>query len=88
MDIVFDTAKSNRNLEERGFDFVHAAQIFRGRTIEWVDPRHYGEIRTLAVGAVENDILTVVYTMRGKILRIISARKANKKERKLWLKPE
>ena len=39
----------------------------------------------MAVGSVEDDILAVIYTERGELRRIISARKARKKERELWL---
>jgi uncharacterized DUF497 family protein len=85
MKIAFDTAKHERNLAERGFGFDYAALIFEGLTIEWADNRRdYGEDRVIAIGAVEDDILVVVYTDRGDTRRIISARLANSKERRLW----
>ena len=48
------------------------------------DRRDYGEIRMQAIGRVDDDILFVVYTDRGDVRHIISARRANKKERTQW----
>jgi uncharacterized protein len=46
--------------------------------------RAYGEIRILAIGQVDENVLVVIYTDRNKIRRIVSARKANRRERQLW----
>jgi len=43
--------------------------------------KDYGEQRVQAIGKVEGDSLFVVYTWRGAIRRIISARLANRSER-------
>jgi hypothetical protein len=81
----WDDAKSQRNLLERGFGFDHAAAIFIGPTLEAEDNRrNYGEVRVQAIGNAGDDILSVVYSDRGDVRRIISARLANEKERKLW----
>ena len=44
----------------------------------------YGEVRIRAIGEVEPDILHEVYTDRGEVRWIISARSASRKERKSW----
>jgi uncharacterized DUF497 family protein len=81
----WDDAKSEKNRRERGFGFDFAALIFEGPVIEWCDVREvWGEPRIVAVGQVEGIILAVVYTDRGDTRRIISARRARKKEGKLW----
>ena len=78
--------KHERNIRERGYGFDVAALIFEGRTVEWQDTRHdYGETRMIAVGKVENDFYTVVYTDRGDLRWIIASWPANRKERKRWL---
>jgi uncharacterized DUF497 family protein len=85
MDFEWDAAKSSRNLAERGFGFDAAALIFEGPVIEWCDVRHtWGEARIVAVGAVSGVMLAVIYTDRGDVRRIISARRARKKEIELW----
>ncbi len=87
---TWDARKSERNLRERGFDFAFASRIFERRTLEQVDVRRdYGERRVVALGAVVDIGLTVVYTDRagadGVIeRRIISARASSRYERTIY----
>ena len=48
------------------------------------DRRDYGEPRFLAFGEIEGRVLAIVFTWRGMTRRIISARKANPRERTLF----
>jgi uncharacterized protein len=48
------------------------------------DRRTYGETRFRVYGIVEDRLLCVVYTMRGDRVRIISARRANRAERRTY----
>ncbi len=82
-DLIWDAAKSERNLRERGFDFGFASLIFKGRMLERRDARHTREIRFQAIGEVEGAILFVVYTIRDGKCRIISARVASRFEAEL-----
>ena len=85
MEFRWHGEKHERNLQERGFGFDYAALIFAGPTLEAVDTRRsYGETRIQALGMVGEDILMVVYTQRGDVRHIISARLASRKERRLW----
>jgi hypothetical protein len=85
MEFGWDDAKHQRNLRERNFGFAYASRIFRGDVVDWVDDRFdYGEKRMRAVGEVDGHILHVVFTDRGEVRWIISARSANRKERKQW----
>jgi len=87
-DVEFDwhDAKHERNVEERGFGFDFAAQVFAGRVLTRADDREdYGEVRIKAVGEVDGIILLAIHTDREDVRSLISARKANKKERALWL---
>ncbi len=85
MEFEWDGVKSDQNLRQRGFGFDSAAWVFDGPTLEAVDDRRaYGEIRIRAIGRVDENVLVVVYTDRNEVRRIISARKANRKERQLW----
>jgi hypothetical protein len=48
--------------------------IFEGEVIEWPDTRAgYGEVRMNAIGEANGKILRVTYTMRGPVVRIITA---------------
>ena len=81
----WDDAKSEKNLRERGFAFDVAASIFDGPVIEWCDIRDaWGEPRIVAVGSAGGVELAVIYTDRGDVRRIMSARRARRKERALW----
>lgn len=86
--MIFDwhDAKHERNLRERGFGFDFAALIFEGRVLTQIDDRRdYGEVRVKALGEADGIVLAVIYTDREGVRWIISARKANKRERALWL---
>lgn len=81
----WDPAKGERNRRERGFGFEFATLIFEGDTIEWLDDRtDYGEVRVRAIGEVDGLVLHVVFTDRGDVRRIISARITDRKERNRW----
>lgn len=85
MEVEWDEAKSERNLRERGFDFAYAALVFEGLVIEREDTRRdYMEPRFVALGTVEDEHWTMVYTPRAGRLRIISARRASRKERDVY----
>ncbi len=53
--------------------------------LECVDERiDYGETRVVVVGMVGGGLVSVVYTDEDETRRIISARVASRKERRLW----
>jgi len=87
MRFEWDEKKNQQNIEKHSIDFAGAALIFLDADrIELVDDRkNYGETRFQTIGIVNNVILYVVYTIRGKYCRIISARRANKNERETYL---
>jgi uncharacterized DUF497 family protein len=82
MEFEWDDAKSDRCFAERGFDFVAIIPAFADpdRVVE-VDLRHdYGEPRLRLYGRVEGRLFVVAFTTRGGVHRIISARKASRRE--------
>jgi len=87
MRFEWDNNKRKINIAKHYIDFADAVLIFNDPArIEMQDKRHnYREIRYKTIGMVENTIMLVVYTKRSENLRIISARKANKNERKTYL---
>ena len=82
----WDEDKAAQNLAKHGVSFLTAAEIFANEIIERIDDREdYGELRFIALGRVEADIYRVVFTWRGdKVIRIITAQKANKYERETY----
>ena len=85
MGFEWDHNKANRNLKKHGIDFADAVTVlddFNAVTI--YDPNH-DEERYITIGMdAYGRILVVVYTMRGDAIRLISARKATKHERKQY----
>ena len=85
MEFEWDSVKNQRNIAKHGIDFTDAVRIFERLTLTIIDNRRdYGEKRIVAMGTVEDVILYVVYTVRDGIWRIISARRANRRERKKY----
>ena len=85
MEFEWDEAKNEANMAKHGIDFDDAIHIFTGRIFERVDNRRaYGETRTSAIGVASGQELVVVYTMRGQVCRIISARRARRDERRAY----
>ncbi len=84
----WDDNKNKQNIAKHGICFTDACKIFSGITIDAIDDRYdYGEQRTISIGIVGGiAILTVVHTDRHGTIRIISARQASKKERRLYEK--
>ena len=81
----WDLSKEALNIRKHGIDFTTATLIWNGPVLERIDDRrHHGEIRFQAFGAVENRVLTVIFTWRGAARRIISARRANLREKRLF----
>jgi uncharacterized protein len=84
-DVDFDPKKNLSNLRKHGVDFPTAARIWEGFVVEREDDRRdYGETRLLSLGTVDDRIVLVVHTWRGEKRRLISARKANSDEQKIY----
>ena len=86
MEFEWDDQKNNANIAKHGISFEEAAEIFDYPIHETVDTRaDYGETRYVGIGRNQYFVLlTVVYTERGEAVRIISARRAIKQEKKLY----
>lgn len=90
IEFEWDEQKRLSNLEKHGIDFIAACQIFDGYTVDFEDNRYdYGEDRFIAIGEINGQILTVVYTYpddinQGDMIRLISARRASKNERSIY----
>jgi len=87
LEFEWDEEKNESNLSKHGIDFEEAAKVFLDPwRQEWLDDRGYGEDRWQSVGiATFPRVLFVVYTEReGDVIRIISARKATKREEKSY----
>jgi hypothetical protein len=82
MEFEWDQAKSDECFTERGFDFAYALRAFLDpeRQVRQDNRWDYGEDRYQLLGAIARRVFVVVYTLRGDVIRIISARRANQRE--------
>ncbi len=83
--VEWDDAKNESNYLKHGIRFETAAYIFNDvDRIEYYDETHSDmEDRYYTIGKV-GDVMLVVYTERGEVLRLISARYATKAEEELY----
>jgi uncharacterized protein len=80
MPFGWDESKRQANLAKHHIDFRDAKRVFDGPVFERIDRRR-GEDRVFAIGLMEDIEIVVVYVMRGKRRRIISASRAHRNER-------
>jgi uncharacterized DUF497 family protein len=83
MEFEWDPKKAVANLRKHGVDFADASGVLFDDFALTIPDEHSEEERFVTIGADPlNRILVVVYTWRGATIRIISARKADAKERR------
>jgi uncharacterized DUF497 family protein len=82
----WDEGKNLANIRKHGIDFKDAIDVFNHPMFAAPDLREdYGEERWLALGWMNAMMAVVVYVERsGPVIRIISARKATKREAKRY----
>lgn len=77
--------KNQSNIKKHGIDFCDAWRIFEKPMLNKIDNRNdYGEQRYISLGQLDDAVVVVVYTIRNNNKRIISIRRANHEERKIY----
>ena len=86
MDFEWDENKNQANIRDHGIDFNDAKNVFLDPfRIERIDDRKdYGEVRFQTIGIVDGRLLFVVYTYENGNIRLISARRAERHERRKY----
>ena len=79
----WDEAKRKANLAKHGIDFRDVPGMFTNLMLVGTDDRKdYGETRKIGFGFIRGRLMAVAFTERkSDSIRIISARKANKREK-------
>lgn len=82
----WDPDKRDSNLRMHGIDFRRAAEIFDDACMHLPAQTIEGEVRFKAIGQLDDAIIAVIYTDRekGRVCRIISARRASRNERRQY----
>jgi hypothetical protein len=84
--IDFDLQKNASNLAKHGVSLALAAELDWEAALVWVDERfEYGESRLIALAPKTGVLYYVAFVDRGRTRRIISLRRANRREVKHYV---
>ena len=85
MNIEFDPAKDAVNVAKHGVSMALAERICWPDVLCMPDSRRdYGELREIGFAVIDERLYVVVFVQRGEKMRIVSLRKANRREVKLY----
>ena len=85
MSYEWDPNKEKSNYRKHGVKFADAVGVFEDENAITIEDDDAKEDRFVTIGMdFLNRILVVVYTFRDIVIRIISARKATARERKMY----
>jgi len=90
MNVVWDIKKATANIRNHGIEFSHAATVLDDPMAVTIEDTRHGEQRFVTVGLdIIGRILVVVYAYSNEEeIRLISARKATPKERRIYEQKE
>lgn len=87
MNTVYDSDKNQTNISKHKISFEKVINFdFKTALVMTDDRQDYQEIRYIAYGFLDNRLMFLCYTIRNNQLRIMSFRKANKREVKEYEK--
>jgi uncharacterized protein len=80
----WDDEKAESNFVKHGISFADARDVFNDPLALDSEERslNYGEVRWRIIGMGNGRFLTVIYTERSEVIRLISARKSTRAERR------
>lgn len=85
MRFTWHDAKRRANLRRHGIDLADAELVFDGPTFTFEDTREdYGERRWVTIGLLATEVVVVVHAETEDEIRVISIRKAEKNEERLF----
>ena len=86
MHIEFDPAKDLANQSKHGVSLSVAGQLDWEAALVWIDGRfEYGETRMIALAPKTEILYYVAFVDRGEVRRVISLRRANRREVKHYV---
>ena len=86
MRIEFDPTKDASNISKHDVSLALATELDWDAALVWVDSRYeYGEARLIALAPQTNVLYYVAFVDRGEVRRIISLRRATRREVKHYV---
>jgi hypothetical protein len=87
MKYEWDEAKNRKNIAKHGLSFEDADQVFSGPCVMFEDDRFgYWEERLVTLGLLAGRLVVIAHAPRDEGTRIISMRKGNRREQKIYQK--
>ncbi len=87
MKFEFDPAKDASNRAKHGVPLGLATEVDWEAALLWIDDRlDYGEVRMVALAPLESVLYYVAFVDRGAVRRVISLRRANRREARHYVK--
>jgi uncharacterized protein len=84
--IEFDPVKDALNLSNHQMSLAFASELDWGSALVWVDERfEYDELRMIALAPETNTVYHVAFVDRDDVRRIISLRRATRREVNLYV---
>lgn len=84
MEFIYDPKKSKANLKKHGVDFEQVKALWSDSGAVIVTAKTVGESRLAIIGQINGKVWIAIFTVRGKKTRIISARRAQPKEERIY----
>ena len=88
MEYEWDENKSRLNKEKHGIDFNAASKLWNDKDRIEIQTTFPDEDRSIVIAKIENKLWAAICTKRNDVIRIISARRARKKETMLYEQEE
>ncbi len=81
MEIQFDATKDEINQEKHGISLSDAARLDWGMMLTRIDLRgEFEELREIGYAPMDGRLYCIVFVRRDEVIRVISLRKANRRE--------
>ena len=84
MEFEWDEKKSRANKSKHGIDFNAATKLWNDQDRIEIQTNFPAENRNALIGKIGDKLWTAIFTRRVYAIRIISVRRARKKESKLY----
>jgi uncharacterized DUF497 family protein len=85
MNFTWNDTKRATNLNKHGLDFADAEFVFSGEVFTFEDDRFaYNEQRFISIGLLRGAVVVIAHTEDAETIRVISMRKAENHEQKLY----
>jgi uncharacterized protein len=85
MRFTWDEGKRKANIKKHAIDFADAPKVFSGPAFTFEDARFdYGEQRWITIGLNDQTVVVIAHTETPEEIHIISMRRADKNEQKIF----